>query len=197
MERDYNLNDRWVKFSVTALKISRQLLNNPQRNIWLIKFFEADHRQPFIMPRLRLLSPKDFVHKMKGGLKELRETFNSLKISKQMSWLPDEEFEWVPDENDQLIRIFFTSIRTAQNNIDEEIEKMRKDKKKKRDDNKSDEDKANPINTDNRPLEIDHSPSDRSSGRACSFVFLLNRNVEIMKTKEFFSPLVNTPSDEN
>ena len=53
---------------------------------------------------------------MKVALKELRETFNALRISRRMLWLPDEEFVWVIDENNQLISIFYKSIETAKKN---------------------------------------------------------------------------------
>ena len=33
-----------------------------------------------------------------------------------MLWLPDEEFIWVIDENNQLISIFYKSIETAKKN---------------------------------------------------------------------------------
>ena len=138
MEREYNLNDRLVKFSVVALMIARKFPKNSGAN------HIADHiLRSGSAPALHYAqaqaaeSPKDFIHKMKVGLKELRETFNSLKIAKQMSWLPEEEFEWVLDENDQLIAIFFTSIRTAQRNSGADIDK-KKSASKPKDNNEND-----------------------------------------------------------
>ena len=51
-----------------------------------------------------------------------------------MEWLPEEEFTWALDENDQLIAIFFTSIRTAQTNNGLDFKK-KKDQDKSKDKN--------------------------------------------------------------
>lgn len=74
-------------------------------------------------------SPKDFIHKMKLALKELRETYNALRMSKKMSWLPEDDFASVLDENNQLISIFYTSIETASNNQEKYNNKRNKKQK--------------------------------------------------------------------
>jgi len=61
-------------------------------------------------------SRKDFVHKMKLALKELRETFNALRIVRTVKWLPIEKLDPALDENNQLISIFVRSIETATKN---------------------------------------------------------------------------------
>ena len=137
MERAYNLNERLVKFSVVALKISQKFPKNPASNHIADQILRSGSAPALHYAEAQAAeSPKDFIHKMKLGLKELRETYNSLRIAKQMCWLPEEDFEWILDENDQLIAIFFASIKTAQNNNDDE-NKMKKDKKKRRDDNET------------------------------------------------------------
>src|SRR5262245_6525690 len=50
-------------------------------------------------------SRNDFIHKMKISLKELRETFNCLRIIKVKKWYPEEKMAGVIDENNQLISI--------------------------------------------------------------------------------------------
>ena len=62
-------------------------------------------------------SKNDFIHKMKVVLKELRETFISLKIVDKSKMLPsssnvDRELK----ENNELIAIFVKSTFTARNN---------------------------------------------------------------------------------
>jgi four helix bundle protein len=62
-------------------------------------------------------SQKDFIHKLKLVLKELRETFINLKITNTAK-LCDKDpllFDAIK-ENDELIRIFVKSIATARNN---------------------------------------------------------------------------------
>lgn len=62
-------------------------------------------------------SPKDFIHKLRISLKELRETQRWLKLILRVPLIDksssvDELF----NETDELIRIFVSSIKTAQNN---------------------------------------------------------------------------------
>jgi four helix bundle protein len=61
-------------------------------------------------------SPKDFLHKMKVCLKELRETLNSLTLIDKLEWLNNKDMTIVIKECDELISIFVTSIKTASNN---------------------------------------------------------------------------------
>ena len=62
-------------------------------------------------------SPKDFVHKMKVCLKELRESQRALRLIKKVP-LTDNSADLDPvlRETDELIRIFVASIRTAEKN---------------------------------------------------------------------------------
>lgn len=55
----------------------------------------------------------DFVHKLKICLKELRETRRALRLLGALQVVNTTEAEWLLDETSQLIRIFWTSIRTA------------------------------------------------------------------------------------
>jgi four helix bundle protein len=61
-------------------------------------------------------STKDFVHKLKVILKELRETRVCLKIIMKKPLVRDEQVQSVFDENNQLIAIFLKSIDTAVKN---------------------------------------------------------------------------------
>lgn len=61
-------------------------------------------------------SRNDFIHKMKIALKELRETYCSLKIIQLKKWVIEGKLVSVIDENNQLISIFVKCIETAQRN---------------------------------------------------------------------------------
>jgi len=66
-------------------------------------------------------SRKDFIHKIKIVLKELRETFNCLKIIKRANLYKTlEKIDQALSENNELISIFVKSVETAQRNIDAE-----------------------------------------------------------------------------
>tara|TARA_R100000988_G_scaffold100845_2_gene72290 strand:+ start:836 stop:1216 length:381 start_codon:yes stop_codon:yes gene_type:complete len=61
-------------------------------------------------------STKDFLHKMKISLKELRESHVNMKIQKGAKLiLKLDELDRLIDENNQLISIFVVSIKTASN----------------------------------------------------------------------------------
>ena len=59
-------------------------------------------------------SRKDFVHKLKICLKELRETRRWLRLIAKSGMLPDAKLAPILAETEELIQIFFTSIRTAE-----------------------------------------------------------------------------------
>jgi len=61
-------------------------------------------------------SRKDFVHKLKVCLKELKETRRWLRLLARSSMLPETKFAPILNETEELIRIFFSSIRTAERN---------------------------------------------------------------------------------
>jgi four helix bundle protein len=63
-------------------------------------------------------SRKDFIHKMKISLKELRETFICLKIIKEAQiCVADDMLCSAINENGQLIGIFIKSVQTAHINL--------------------------------------------------------------------------------
>ena len=61
-------------------------------------------------------SRKDFVHKLKVCLKELKETRRWLRLINKAKMLPTQRMVSILEETEELIRIFFTSIRTAEKN---------------------------------------------------------------------------------
>jgi four helix bundle protein len=60
-------------------------------------------------------SKKDFIHKMRIALKELREAHRWLKLIKYTKLIAkSERLDGLIDETEQLIKIFVTSVKTAQ-----------------------------------------------------------------------------------
>lgn len=57
-------------------------------------------------------SRNDFIHKMKVSVKELRETYNCLRLIKRKSWFDVNSLDACINENNQLIAIFIKSIET-------------------------------------------------------------------------------------
>lgn len=120
-----NLEDRLVAFSVKIVDIAYRLQKYPElRSITnqilksgispALNYGEAMHAE----------SKKDFVHKMKIALKELRETHISLKILYNIGKVPfKNEINVLKDENNELLAIFVSSVKTAQKNIMVETKK--------------------------------------------------------------------------
>ena len=61
-------------------------------------------------------SRKDFIHKLKVCLKELKETRRWIRLINRSEMLAEQKVALILKESEQLIRIFFTSIRTAEKN---------------------------------------------------------------------------------
>ena len=62
-------------------------------------------------------SRKDFIHKMKIALKEMRESLICLKIIERKRYLRDQSIENSISELNELISIFVKSIETAKRNL--------------------------------------------------------------------------------
>jgi four helix bundle protein len=62
-------------------------------------------------------SRKDFAHKMKVCLKELRESHNCLQLIKEMGWYDLEKLECAIQEANELISIFCASVKTVSKNL--------------------------------------------------------------------------------
>jgi len=113
-----NLEDRLVKFTVSVLtlteefpnsKIGLELKGQPIRSSSSVSlnYGEAQGAE----------SRKDFIHKIKVVLKELRETNVNLKIVHGIKLAKSNAIiELLLQEADELISIMVTSIRTANHN---------------------------------------------------------------------------------
>ena len=117
MERKYDLDERLINFADMIIDISEVLP----------KTFAGNHIAGQLVrsgtaPALQYgeaqsaESRNDFIHKMKISAKELRETYNCIRIIKKRKWYAEEKILQVLDENNQLISIFVKSIETAKKN---------------------------------------------------------------------------------
>jgi four helix bundle protein len=61
-------------------------------------------------------SRKDFIHKLKVCLKELKETRRWLRLIAKSSMVPAPQMAAILHETEELIKIFFSSVRTAEKN---------------------------------------------------------------------------------
>jgi len=116
----FELEERLINFAVLIIEIVNEMPNTKAGNHLsgqlvrsgtspALNYGEAQSGE----------SRKDFIHKIKVVLKELRETFVCLKIIyKTKLYTLENKIQAALIENDELISIFVKSVETAQKNMD-------------------------------------------------------------------------------
>ena len=115
----FNLEQRLIDHSVTIINLSR---NMPRDSVG--RYLANQIMRSGISPALNYSealgaeSRKDFVHKIKVVLKELRETNTCLKIiMRTLKFKDSSSIKLILNEKEELISIFVKSIKTAQSNL--------------------------------------------------------------------------------
>jgi four helix bundle protein len=117
MERKFDLEQRLIKFAVSAIRLAEKLPTS-----FAGKHLSGQLIRSATAPALHYgeaqsaESRNDFIHKLKIALRELRETKNNLLIIHQMEWYKDNELNAIVAETIELISIFSKSITTTQKN---------------------------------------------------------------------------------
>ena len=116
--RKFDLEERLVSFSIMISDLVKSLPNNVTG-----KYLSGQLIRSGLSPALNYGEAKsaestnDFIHKMKVALKELRETYISLKIIKQKHLTKIEGLlDRCLNECNELISIFVKSIQTGESN---------------------------------------------------------------------------------
>jgi four helix bundle protein len=111
----YDLEDRLIQFSVSIIEISKIITSTPAGKHLASQIVRSGTSPALNYGEAQAAeSRKDFVHKMKIALKELRETLVCLKIIHQAQLCKDIlDVEKAKKENNELISIFVKSIATA------------------------------------------------------------------------------------
>ena len=108
------LEKRLIEFSINVIKFVEKLERGKANSYLANQIIRSSTSAALNYGEAQSAeSPKDFIHKMQVGLKELRETFVGLRILVGLRNIKNEESNLILDENNQLISIFVTSIRTA------------------------------------------------------------------------------------
>ena len=117
MKAKFDLDERLINFAVNIIEISETLPKNFAGNHIAGQLVRSGTSPALNYGEAQSAeSRKDFIHKMKISSKELRETFNCIKIIMKKKWSSTEKLLPVLDENNQLISIFVKSIETAKKN---------------------------------------------------------------------------------
>ena len=116
--RKYDLEDRLIDFSVRIIDIVEKLPNTRTGNHIANQLIRCGTSPaPNYGEAQSAESRKDFIHKIKICLKELRETKIWLKIIQRKKLLNNtKDVGDAIAECDELISIFVTSIKTAEKN---------------------------------------------------------------------------------
>lgn len=114
-----DLEERIIDFAVFVIDIVEDVKNSYAGNYYGNQLIRSSGSPALNYGEARSAeSHKDFVHKMGICLKELRESFNCLKIIKRANLYngSQDKIKTVLDENNQLISIFVASIKTSKSN---------------------------------------------------------------------------------
>lgn len=117
--KKYDLEERQIDFSVEIVKFHEFLKPN-KPSIHLGGQLIRSGTSPFLNygEANAAESKRDFIHKMKVCLKELRETYNCLRIINGAELHGNSnKMTALLKENNELISIFVTSINTAKRKI--------------------------------------------------------------------------------
>jgi len=111
-----DLEERLINFAVLIIEIANEMLKTKAGNHLSGQILRSGTSPPLNYGEAQSAeSKKDFIHKIKVVLKELRETFVCLKIIKRSKLYKSEgKMETALKENDELISIFVSSVKTAQ-----------------------------------------------------------------------------------
>lgn len=114
-EKKHDLEDRLIDFAVSIIKLVESLPNTKSANHLGGQLLRSGTSSSLNYGEAKSGESKnDFVHKMKVCLKELRETYNCLRIIQRAKISPDEQLViYLIGECNELISIFVKSIVTA------------------------------------------------------------------------------------
>ncbi len=120
MDVKYDLSERLIKFSILVIEISESI-HRTFAGKALASQISRSGTSPTLNygEALSAESRKDFIHKMRIILKELRETSICLQIIKRKPLIPKQVgINNVISECSELVAIFTASIKTAKNKLE-------------------------------------------------------------------------------
>ncbi|EGV44701.1 four helix bundle protein [Bizionia argentinensis JUB59] len=109
------LEDRLIQFVIDVILVSRKIDESFASEHLAKQLIRSSTSAALNYGEARSgESTRDFLHKMKICLKELRECYINMKIQKGANLITDiEALDKLLKENDELISIFVVSIKTA------------------------------------------------------------------------------------
>jgi len=117
--RQYDLEDRLIDYAVRIINVSEQLPESKAgKHIAGQLLRSGTAPAPNYGEAQSAESSKDFIHKIKISLKELRESKIWLKIIVRTKLIQESLLGYLIEENDELTAILFKSVDTAKKNME-------------------------------------------------------------------------------
>jgi len=115
-EARYDLEERLLEFSVRIVRLSESLPSTRAGNHVAGQLLRSGTAAlPMHGEAQAAESARDFQHKLRIALKELRETFRWLRLAQKTPLIkPAAKLDPLLSECDELIRIFVTSLQTSE-----------------------------------------------------------------------------------
>ena len=119
MENKYDLEDRLLEFATEIIRLVEQMPATRAASHVSGQILRSGTSPLFNHGEAQAAeSPKDFLHKLRICLKELRETKRALRLIMNAALVDDmDKATTLLNESDELIRIFVASIRTAEQKV--------------------------------------------------------------------------------
>jgi four helix bundle protein len=126
----FDLEERLIEYSVLILEVVESSPDNKGANHLTGQLVRSGTAPALVYSEAcGAESRRDFIHKMKIGLKELRETLTCLKIIQRKKYLGpsgEQKLKKALDESTELISIFVKSIKTSRENMLREMSEKTK-----------------------------------------------------------------------
>jgi four helix bundle protein len=118
-KQDFDLEERLLEYAVRIIKLVEQIPKTRTGNHVAGQLLRSGTSPyPNHGEAQSAESPKDFIHKLRISLKELREAQRWLKLIQRVPLIKNFELiDCLLQETDELIRIFVSSIKTAQKKL--------------------------------------------------------------------------------
>jgi four helix bundle protein len=113
----FNLEDRLLDFSARIIRLVDALPNTRAANPLAGQILRSGTSPYGNHGEVEAAeSRKDFIHKLKVCLKELKETRRWLRLVKKSKMLPEKNMVPILAESEELVRIFFAGVQRAEKN---------------------------------------------------------------------------------
>jgi len=117
MGKKYDLEERLINFASDSIDVAESLPKTFAGNHIASQLIRSSSSPALHYGEAQSAeSRNDFIHKMKVCLKELRESYNCLRLIRKKNWFNELKLAVFIVENNELISIFVASLKTALKN---------------------------------------------------------------------------------